>query len=282
MSINNFVPEVWAATLLTSLKKALIFAGPGIVNRDYEGEIANEGDTVRIVSISRPTVATYQKGSTSIQPEQLTDAQRALLIDQSKYFAFEVDDVDMRQSKAGGKLMAEAAQEAGYALADVADQFVAGMYAGVDAANAITTTTIDTGDKAYTGLVNLRTKLTTANVPTQGRYVIVPPWYYGLLLQNNLFIRANEAGTDTGLRNGYVGRAAGFDVLESNNSPLISGDDYAVIAGVPGAISFAEQIAKTEAYRPQDSFGDALKGLHLYGGKLVRPSALAVLTASQT
>lgn len=282
MSINNFIPEIWSATLLASLKKSLVYAGPGVVNRDYEGDISNAGDTVRIISVSRPTVATYSKGSTTISPEQLTDAQRSLIVDQSKYFAFEVDDVDKRQAASGGKLMDEAAVEAGYALADVTDQFVAGLYTGVDSANSITTTAITTGDLAYTGLVNLRTKLNQANVPLVGRYVVVPPWYYGLLLQCNLFIRANEAGTDQGLRNGVVGRAAGFDVMESNNAPLITGDDYAVIAGYPGAISFAEQIAKTEAYRPQDSFGDALKGLHLYGAKLIRPSGIAVLTASIT
>lgn len=282
MSINNFIPEVWAATLLSSLKKTLIYAAPGVVNRDYEGQIANQGDTVRIVSISRPTVSTYTKGSTVINPEQLTDAQRALIIDQSKMFAFEIDDIDMRQAVSGGALMTEAAQEAGYALADIADQLVAGLYTGVDAANALGTRAITTGDLAYAALVDLRTKLTNANVPTQGRFVIVPPWFYSLLLLNNLFIRANEAGTDQGLRNGYVGRAAGFDVLESNNAPLVTGDDYAVMAGYPGAISFAEQIAKTEAYRPQDSFGDALKGLHLYGAKLLRPSGIATLVASIT
>jgi hypothetical protein len=282
MSINNFIPEIWAATLLSSLKKSLIFAGPGVVNRDYEGDISNAGDTVRITSISRPTISTYTRGSTTIVPEQLTDAQRALLIDQSKMFAFEIDDIDMRQSKDGGKLMAEAAQEAGYGLADVADQFVAGLYTGVDAANALGTVAITTGDLAYAGLVNLRTKLTNANVPLAGRWVIVPSWYYGLLLQCNLFIRANEAGTTEGLRNGFVGRATGFDVMESNNAPHVTGDDDAVIAGYPGAISFAEQIAKTEPYRPPDSFSDALKGLHLYGAKLLRPSGIATMVASQT
>lgn len=282
MSITNFIPEIWAATLLSSLKKALIYAGPGVVNRDYEGQIKNAGDTVRITSISRPTVATYTKGSTSISPEQLTDAQRALLIDQSKYFAFEVDDIDKAQSTSGGALMSEAAKEAGYALADVADQFVAGLHTGVDAGNALGTVSVTTGDLAYTQLVSLRTKLTNANVPSEGRFVIVPPWYYGLLLQNNLFIRANEAGTDQGLRNGVVGRAAGFDVMESNNAPLVTGDDYAVLAGHPMAISYAEQITETEAYRPQDSFSDALKGLHVYGAKLVRPKAIATVIASIT
>lgn len=282
MAINNFIPEVWSARLLSSLKKSLVFAGPGVANRDYEGDIRQSGDTVRITSISRPTIGDYVKNSTTITPETLTDAQRSLLISQSKYFAFEVDDIDMRQAANGGALMNEAATEAAYGLADVADQYVAGLYTEVQAANAISTTAITDPAKAVKGLLDLKTKLDVANVPTQGRYVVVPPWYLNLLLLSDLFARVDASGTSEGLRNGTVGRAWGFDVMMSNNCVLITGDDYAVMAGVPGAISFAEQIVKVEAYRPESAFSDALKGLHLYGAKVVRPDALAVLTASVT
>ena len=282
MAITNFIPEVWAAELLHSLKKTLVYAGPSVVNRNYEGEIANYGDTVRITSISRPTIATYTKNSTTITPENLTDAQRALVIDQSKYFAFEIDDIDMRQARDGGALMTEAAQEAAYGLADLTDQFVVGLYTGVDSANAIGTVSITTAALAVSNLIALKVKLDNANVPQQGRYVVVPPWYHGLLLGSDLFVRFDASGTTEALRNGMVGRAFGFDVLVSNNAPLVTGDDYLVLAGYPGAISFAEQIAKVEAYRPPDAFSDALKGLHLYGAKLVRPTGIATLTASIT
>lgn len=282
MAITNFIPEVWSAQLLTSLKKSLVFAGPTVVNRNYEGEIANAGDTVRITSISRPTVADYTKSSTTITPENLTDAARTLVIDQAKYFAFEVDDIDLRQSANGGALMSEAADEAAYALADTADQYVAGLYTGVDAGNAIGTTAITSAALAVTGLINLKVKLDNANVPTQGRYVIVPPWYHGLLLGSDLFVRVDASGTSEALRNGMVGRAFGFDVLVSNNCVIATGDDYIVQAGYPGAYTFAEQIAKVEAYRPESAFSDALKGLHLYGAKLVRPTGIATLTASIT
>ena len=282
MAVNNFIPEVWSARLLSSLKKSLVFAGPGVVNRDYEGEIQNAGDTVRITSISRPTIGSYVKNSTTITPETLTDAQRSLVVDQSKFFAFEVDDFDMRQAVNGGALMNEAAAEAAYGLADTADQFVAGLYVGVSATNAITTTQVNDAAKAVAGLINLMTKLNEANVPTQGRYVVVPPWYYALLLGSELFVRVDASGSDQALRNGIVGRAFGFDVLVSNNCVNVTGDDWIVMAGVPGAISFAEQIVKVEAYRPESAFSDALKGLHLYGGKVVRPDAIATLTASIT
>jgi len=282
MAITNFIPEVWSAQLLSSLKKSLVFAGPGVANRDYEGEIADFGDTVRITSISRPTISTYTPGTALATPEALTDAGRTLLIDQAKSFNFEIDDVEARQARSGGALMDEAAVEAAYALADTADQYVAALYTGVDSGNAISTTSITTAALAVTGLINLKIKLDVANVPTQGRYVIVPPWYHGLLLGSDLFVRADASGSADTLRNGFVGRAFGFDVLISNNCVVATGDDYIVQAGYPGAISYAEQIAKVEAFRPPDAFSDALKGLHLYGAKLVRPTGIATLTASIT
>lgn len=282
MAITQFIPAVWNAQLLVSLKKSLVFGSSSVANRNYEGDITDSGDTVKITSISRPTVATYTKNSTTITPETLTDAQRSLVIDQSKYFAFEVDDIDMRQAKNGGALMSEAASEAAYALADVADQYVAGLYTGVDSANAISTTSITSAALAVQGLINLKVKLDNANVPTQGRYVVVPPWYHGLLLGSDLFVRVDASGTADALRNGVMGRAFGFDVYVSNNCVNVTGDDYIIQAGYPGALSYAEQIVKTEAYRPESAFSDALKGLHVYGAKLVRPTGIATLTASIT
>ena len=276
----SFIPEVWSAKMLVSLKKALVYAGPGVVNRDYEGEIKGQGDTVRIRSMGRPTIGTYTKNSTTITPETLTDAQRALYIDQSKYFAFELDDIDAAQST-GGELESSL-QEAVYGLRDVADQYVAALYTGAQAANQLGTVSVTTAALAYTQLRKLKVKLDEANVPMEGRYCVVPPWYEGLLLEEDKFVRVDASGTSEGLRNGQIGRALGFNVLASNNAPLVSGDDYAVIAGHPSAISFAEQIASIETYRPESAFSDALKGLHVYGAKLVRPDAIATVVASIT
>ena len=276
----TFIPEIWSAMMLESLKKELVYAGPSVVNRDYEGEIRNMGDTVRIRSISRPTIASYTKGSTTITPEQLTDAQRSLNIDQAKYFAFEVDDIDQAQGP-GGELEA-GLMEAVYGLRDTADQYVAALYTGAQSANQIGTVSVTTGALAYTQLRKLKVKLDEANVPQQGRFVVVPPWYHGLLLEEDKFVRVDASGTDQALRNGLVGRALGFDVLVSNNAPLVTGDDYAVLAGYPKAIAFAEQIFKVETYRPENAFGDAIKGLHVYGAKLVRPDGIATVVASIT
>ncbi|MFF4417086.1 P22 phage major capsid protein family protein [Streptosporangium sp. NPDC001559] len=284
MAIIRFRPEIWSANLLVALRKALVFAGPGIVNRDYEGEIAEAGDTVRITSISDPTIGTYVPNQTTITPEELTDAQRTLVVDQAKYFAFKVDDVDARQAR--GNVIPEAISRAAYKLADVVDQYVAGLYTGVATANALGTISVAAGtptDAYDKVLVPLKVKLDEANVPTADRYVVVPPWLHGRLLLDGRFIKLNESG-DNGqaLRNGMVGRAAGFDILVSNNCINVTGDDYIVQAGTPMAISFAEQINKTEAYRPEGGFSDAIKGLALYGAKLVRPEAIATAAASQT
>jgi len=282
MAITHFKNKVWAAELLSSLKKTLVYAGPQTVNRDYEGEIRNQGDSVQITSIGRPTIATYTPNSTTITPENLVDAERTLLIDQAKYFAFEVDDVDLRQSRNGGALLTEAAQEAAYGLADTVDQYVAGLYSGVASANAIGTVSITTSALAVTNLIKLKVKLDEANVPTQGRYVIIPPWYHGLLLDTAVFNSVADSGTSEALRNGMVGRAFGFDIFVSNNVVNTTGDDYRVTAGYRGAITFATQISKVEAYRPENAFSDAIKGLNLYGAKLVRPDGIATLVASIT
>lgn len=293
MAINAFIPEIWNAALLAALRKSLIYAGPGVINTDYEGDIQQGGDTVRITSISRPTVGTYVPGTTSIVPEQLVDAQRSLVIDQVKYWAFQVDDVNQRQ--AAGDVIPAATSEAAYALADVQDQFVAGLYTQAQAANVVAPVAIDTTPDGTTNtwanqsslaydsiLIPLKVKLDEANVPSAGRYAILPPWLHGVMLRDPRFVKVNESGTDMGLRNGQVGRAAGFDILMSNNVPVPAATQYAVTAGVSSAITWASQIAKTEAYRPQSSFSDAIKGLSLYGAKVVRPDALAYCVVTAT
>lgn len=284
MAIDRFIPEVWAARLLTALEKSLVYAQPAVVNRDYEGEISDFGDTVRITSISDPTIGTYVPNSTTITPEELTDAQRTLVIDQAKYFAFKVDDVDRRQAR--GDVVPTALQRAAYKLRDLVDQYIAAFYTSVDTANRVNSgsaVSVTTAALAYTNLVALRTQLDEANVQTEGRWVVIPPWYEGLLLDSPNFINAEKAADGgAALRNGRIGRAAGFDIFKSNNVVNVTGDDYAILAGVNTAISYAEQINKVEAYRPESSFSDAVKGLHLWGAKVVRPDSLAYLLASQT
>ncbi|WP_329376047.1 phage major capsid protein [Streptomyces sp. NBC_01483] len=279
MSINNFKPEIWSAQLLTYLRNALVYAQPTLVNRNYEGEISSRGQSVHITTIGDPTIFDYDKNAT-LNPEEVETAGTDLVIDQAKAFFFKLDDVDKAQALLNP--MAQMATNAAYGLRDKADAYVASLYTGVASANTvgstgspidIHTTYTDAYDKV---LVPLRTKLNRANVPTEGRYIVVSPEFTGSLLRDSRFIKVNESGTDTGLRNGMVGRAAGFDILESNNTPNPSSDTQVVQAGYPGAITYAEQILETEALRLQTTIADSIRGLHVYGAKLLRPTGIAV------
>lgn len=291
MSITNFVPTVWAADILRALDTLLVYANPAIINTDYEGEIANAGDTVRITTLGDVTVNTYTKDTDIAAPETLTDAALTLTIDQQKYFNFQVDDIDKRQALPG--LREEAARRAAYGLRKVMDSFIAGKYTEIASANflgsdgaPITGFSADS-KKAYNQLVSLKTKLDGTDTPEDGRFVVVPPWYEGYLQMDDRAIsfgtQANREQLANGMQagdNGLIGRAAGFDVYRSNQVPNVASAKFKVIAGHRSAWSRAQQILETEAYRPERRFADALKGLHVYGAKVVRPNNLACLVAS--
>lgn len=277
MAISNFVPEIWSANLLKALDETAIYTQRGVVNRDYEGEISRAGDTVHITSVQDVNVAPYVKASTTLTYPALTDATRALIIDQAQSWDFSVDDIDTRQALPG--LVQEATRRAAINLQLVADAFASDLMvtAADGGSNDLGSETVGSasGD-AYDLLVELRTLLTRSLVPSTGRWVVVPPEYYGVLLKDDRFIRLDASGTTAGLRNGVVGRAAGFDVIEGTTVPETSGGVFSVIAGHPIATTYAEQILKTEAIRLERRFEDAVRGLHVYGAKVVRPEALAL------
>jgi len=277
MAISAFKPEVWNANLLVALEKSHVYGAAGVVNRDYEGDIAQYGDTVHITSLADPTIGTYTP-HTDITIEDVDDADATLLIDQSKYFAFEVDDVEKRQALNGGAILTEQARKAAYKLRDVADAYVAGlMAAGVDAGNLVAEQTLSTAASAYDLLVDLGTILTEDDVPFEDRWTVVTPKFYGLLLKDTRFVGSGDAQAAATRLNGIVGEAAGFSVRLSNNAPNGpgAGAGKLVIAGYDGAVTYAEQINKTEATRKEKGFADIVKGLHLYGAKVVRPKGLA-------
>lgn len=282
MSIEHFIPEIWSAALLTALRDQLTYAQPGMINRSYEGDISRAGDTVRITSIQDVKVREYTRNSglrpvdpdtqadgTQIPPIQydiLNDLQQTFVISQADYWAFGVDDLDERQALSG--FVQEATQSAAYGLAAKTDDYVANlMVAG--AGNDLGAVTIATPEEAYELLVQFRTELVRTNTPATGRWVVVPPEFYAMLLLDPRFVDASQSGTAATLRNGQVGRAAGFDVIESNRVPEDS-DVFQVVAGHSMATTFADQLAKTEALtRLEGGFSDAVRGLHLYDGKVL-------------
>lgn len=285
MSLQNFIPALWAGGLLASLDKALQYGQAGVVNRDYEGEIGAQGDRVKINAIGDVTIKAYTKNADIDAPEELTSSQQELIINQANYFNFAVDDVDRAQARPD--VMAEAMRRAAFGLRNTADSYLAGlMRDAIGAANSIGTTgspktDLGTAGKAYEYLVDLGTLLNESDTPDD-RWVIVPPWFHGALLKDDRFVKSGTDSADARLLNGMVGRAAGFNVLISNNVPSATASTvFRIIAGSPIATSYAEQVVEVEAFRPERRFGDAVKGLHVFGAKVVRPSNLAQLIANK-
>lgn len=347
MAVSYFQSEIWSAQILSVLLKSLVYGG--VVNRDYEGEIANQGDTVHIPSVADPNIFDYTKDTDLTAVQALTDSEQTLVIDQAKAFNFQIDDIDKAQVRAAGALMTEANQRAGFGLRDKADQFLAKiMNIGASPTNTLGLIDGTTATNVYDLLlVPASVKLDEANVPSEGRWIVLPPAVYGRLQLDSRFVKANEAGTNA-LHNGIVGQGAGFNIFKSNNAhggarttitaTTVSGaksltgavgtfyqsdvgmgvtgtgigasckvasvdatgtvatldtnstasatvTDIAItgatvskacIFGTSRGATFAQQIAELEAYRPEKRFADALKGLHLFGGKVVRPTALGV------
>ena len=284
MTLSNVNPVIWAGELLLNLNDAHVYAQG--FNRSYEGDIADFGDSVKINSIGRVATQTYTRNGSLTGPETLDDAQLVLLIDQAIAVNFEIDDMDKRQQKP--KLMAEAMREAAWAFADTADAYLATQLSnGVATANQLTAaTSVGTGptdDDAYELLVDLDVRLTINNVPRgNDRWVVVPPWFEGVLRKDIRFVSFGTQANRENLRGRPVGEAAGFQIYSSNNVP-VTASAYTIIAGYTGAATFAEQIpAKSfEPYRPEASFSDAVKALHLYGSKVTRPYALASVVATE-
>lgn len=290
MAVDTFIPEVWAAELLTTLEEHHVFAQDGIVNRDYEGEIMEAGDTVHIGSLTDPTNAAYVKNVTSISPATLTTTDQTLLIDQARYFAWEVDDVDAAQVRNAGDLMSKALMRSAISLRETADTFLATLASAggtVLAAQDIVAGATTAADQAFNLLRRLRMTLNKANVPTADRYCVISPELEMVLLGDPRFIDASKYGSAGPILTGEIGRAIGFSILVSNNLPAgtagtgVEVSNF-VIAGHPMGITFAEQITKVEAYRPESAFSDAVKGLHLYGAKVVRPEAVVVCDVDVT
>lgn len=282
MAVTGFIPKLWSARLLNALDKSHVFAN--VVNRDYEGEIKKMGDTVHINTIGAVTIGTYTSNTDfSSGPETLATTDQTLTVDQAKYFNFQVDDIDAAQ--AAGDIMDKAMTRAAYGLADASDKYIAGILAGAaDATNTVSTSAVAlTSSNVYENVVKMRTILDKANVPTAGRWLVIPPEMYALILLDDRFVKTGGEMAEGILRTGLVAQAAGFDIYLSNNCVSANVSEkvtYTITGGVDAAATYAEQIVSTEAYRPEKRFADAVKGLHVYGAKVVDKAQIACLKAT--
>ncbi len=279
MAVTSFIPELWSARLLHALDNSHVAAN--LVNRNYEGEIKQSGDTVHINTIGEIAVRNYEG---SVTTDDLSTTDQTLKIDQKEYFSFKMKDVDAAQ--AAGDMMDSAMQRAGYALSDKSDKFLLKtIAAGANEGNKIGSagSAIQlTAANIYEHIVKLRTALDKANVPTADRKLVVPPEVYALLLMDDRFVKASDGATaNKTLLNGEVGSVAGFTVYMSNNVNW-SSDHWEIVATVPYATTYAEQILQTEANRLTDDFADQVRGLHVYGAKVTEPKAVAVLYGKLT
>ena len=230
MAFSNFIPEVWSARLLEHLDKVHVYAN--LMNRDYEGEIRAFGDTVHINQVGAITISDYT-GADLSTPEELDSTMQDLAIDKAKYFNFQIKDVDNAQSNP--KLVDAAMQRASYGMNDVIDQYLASLLvSGVDAGNILaddSKAVTPTSATAYDYLVDVSVKLDEANVPMPGRWVVVPPWYHGLLLKDPRFVGNGTGYNQAILQGGLVGEAAagGAGGLSSGEELLRCGQGSACL-----------------------------------------------------
>lgn len=281
MGLESFIPTIWSAKLHERLRKNLAFAQ--LVNTDYQGEITGYGDRVKINEIGPVTVSDYAKNGT-LTWQELDSAQKELIIDQAKSFSFKIDDIDKAQQNP--KVMNAAMSEAAYAVADKIDQFLASLYGKAGIINATylgtaaTAVTVTSGNVISTISYAAR-YMDENNVPSGNRVMVIPPWLHQkLLLAEVGGISATavpKVFDDGALTSGYIGDALGFRMVLSNNVQNAATSVSAVMAFNRSAISYAGQIAKIEATKIQDSFAEGVKGLYVYGAKVVQPNALATL-----
>ena len=292
---NNFMPEIYSKKVLNFFRKASV--AEAITNTDYAGEISAYGDSVKIIKEPVITVDQYERGG-SITATTLTDNEVTLVVDTANAFKFIVDDIETSMSHVNFKEVASSS--AAYALRDAFDTgVIAKLFTGVpasspnhilgsDSATALAAGTFDgTGnlDICYASgehdpidvLSHMARLLDEQNVPEEGRWFLANPEFYEQLVQTSSKLMSVDFNAGQGsIRNGLVssGKLRGFDMYKTNNIAATTNAAGKCIAGHMSAVCTAQTIINTEVVRDTASFGDIVRGLHVYGAKVLRPEAL--------
>ena len=271
MAITNFIPTVWSENLYHALDKEYIAVRH--CNREFEGDIAAMGDSVKIVGVGSVTVSDYSRNTDMESPETLSDSVRTLDIDQAKCFNFQIDDIDRAQ--ATPKLMQEAMHIAASALANTADRHVFSLYTD---AGATVKNEAAGQENIISSLIDAVQKLYENNVSKSEEIVIeVSPAVAAMILKAKVGLVSEAHDV---LEAGAIGSVCGCRIYVSNNVQTKEEDGkicHKCLVRTTRAIAFAEQLSEIEAYRPELRFADAVKGLHLYGAKVVYPEELVLL-----
>lgn len=272
MAITNFIPELWSAKMLVDFRNTAVWAG--LSNREYEGDLTS-GNKLHITSPAPIAIKDYKAAGRTTTADDITDTGLEIDVDQEKSFDFYVDDIDRAQA-AGG--LEEYTKSAADGLVQDADKFLAAL--AVTNGTAVTPGAPATdGDTAWDVLRDLRKALNKAAVPFEQRVFVANAEFTALLESaDSKMTSANTAGTTDGLRNAAMPRILGLDGFGSENLPET--DKPQVVAMHRSALAYVSQVQKTEAMRAENKFADRLRGLHVYGAKVIRPKAIAVYTAA--
>jgi len=265
MSILNAIPELWNAAMMDEMQKSHVYGK--ICRCNIDAPIKKQGDAVHISGIGDIDIGSYNGGDIHLQ--SLTDAGVTLRITEADYFNFIVDDVDAIQSNSA--LMAEATKKSAYKMKDKADAFIYDTMVANAALSGPTEETLDV-TAAISNIAEMDLLLKEAEVPKEQRWITMPHWMGTKLLLAGIYHAQDLKGNI----NGFVTNVLGPDLYESGQNAAT-----VILAGSYGAVAYAEQIIETEAYKPEKRFGDALKGLHVYGAKVVKPNELAIGTFTE-
>lgn len=284
---NQFwVPEIFSAKAQVAFRKASVTEA--ICNTDYQGEIASFGDTVNIVKEPQITTGAYTRGATLTNTD-LTDEELVLLIDQARQYQFKVDDLETRLSNVNWQALA--ADNAGYQLKDDMDTNV---LLAMSAATGVqtygsATDVLDVGHASgeldpLNVLSRQARLLDDQNVPEENRWVVASPAFYEQLADTSSKLMSVDYNNGEGsLRNGLVasGQLRGFKLYKSNNIPTWTGTGTSsglsgnyVMAGHMSSTSCASAFEQTETIRDPATFGDIVRGLLVFGRKVLRPEAI--------
>ena len=270
MAIASFIPQVWSARLNQNLQKALVFGS--LCNRNYEGEISQWGDTVHINMLNDITVKPYTPGTDLADPEQLSGEDTVLKIDHGAYYHFYLNDVDAAQTRSD--VMDIAMRNAAHQLAVDAEEYILSVIreeAGIKPTLSIPS---EAEGGLYSLLLEMKGVMDANNVPRFDRKLILAPELESALLMDNRFITGSSEAARQ-LADGAIARALGFDIYISTCLE----SEFVIM--IPDAVTFANQITKVEAYRPEKGFFDGVKGLCLSGAKVTMPSAVCLCTITE-
>jgi len=307
---GNFAPEIFSQKVLKFFRRASV--AEDITNTDYTGEIENFGDTVKIMKEPTLTVTPYQRGSV-INPQDLSDDQITLIVDKANAFAFKIDDIEERHShinfealatssgayslkrKFDANILQNMSDAAGIGASAVAGTTLTVTAAAGDIGTANAPINVETDDNGINMMLAMARLLDDQSVPEENRWFVAPPIFYQKAFQaGNKISEINITGDGTSpLRNGLaiVGTLAGFRCYKSTALNSTGGTDQVtltdgsatlavdasenvVLAGHISAMATASHIAKTEVVRSTESFSDVIRGLHVFGRKVLRQEAI--------